>query len=154
MIVTHFNTNSAVSITNNDFDGRTQYSASCNGQHYWTLFLSGPSDQITLKGNYMHSTSGRSLKVENGAIIHAVNNYWSENAGHAFEGVWGYVLLEGSVFDDMTALEATYDGQIFATLQNNTERDPDLGRWCAANTLTDSGLAPQSDSAVLSKVAG
>jgi len=53
---------------------------------------------ITLKGNYIHHTSGRSPKVQGNTLLHAVNNYWYDidSKGHAFElGQGGYVLAEG-----------------------------------------------------------
>ena len=33
--------------------------------------------------------------------MHAVNNYWYANSGHAFEGEGAYALVEGSVFQNV-----------------------------------------------------
>jgi pectin lyase len=65
-----------VTVSNSEFDGRTSWSASCDGRHYWSLYLTGSNDQVTLKGNYIHHTSGRSPKVGGSTLLHAVNNYW------------------------------------------------------------------------------
>lgn len=36
-IVSGYNANTGVTISNSEFDGQTSWSASCDGQHYWTL---------------------------------------------------------------------------------------------------------------------
>lgn len=57
-IVTGYNANTAVTVSNCEFDGQTSWSASCDGYHYWTQFFTGDGDQITFKNNYVHHTSG------------------------------------------------------------------------------------------------
>lgn len=61
-----------VSVTNNEFDGVTNWSATCDGHHYWAIYLTGSSDLVTMKGNYIHHTSGRSPKVSSNTLLHAV----------------------------------------------------------------------------------
>ena len=154
MIVAGYETNTNIAITNSDFDGQTDYSATCNGEHYWGLYLTGTNDQITLKGNYIHHTSGRSPKMSADTILHAVNNYWSDNSGHAFEGDSSYVLLEGSIFDGVTEAEADFTGSIYAPTSVDSACSSALGRSCAANTYTDSGALTGTDSDVLSQFSG
>ncbi|KAI8211253.1 putative pectin lyase E [Colletotrichum sp. SAR 10_76] len=48
-----------VTISNNEFDGKTTWSAGCNGKHYWTLLLIGAKDYYTFSGNWLHDVSGR-----------------------------------------------------------------------------------------------
>lgn len=81
MIVTGYETAGRVTISNSEFDGVTNWSASCNGEHYWTMLLIGEQDKITLANNWIHSTSGRSPKVGKTTTLHAVNNFFDTNGG-------------------------------------------------------------------------
>ena len=131
-----------VTISNSFIDGRSNWSASCNGYHYWGIYLDGSNDYVTLKGNYIYHTSGRSPKVQGNTLLHAVsfsirlgvmqssfctltqvyifmisqvNNYWYDNGGHAFEiGSGGYVLAEGNVFQNVPNInDVTMKGKLF-----------------------------------------
>lgn len=62
-----------VTISNSYIDGVTDYSATCDGYHYWGLYFDGSSDLVTLKGNYIYHTSGRSPKVQGNTLLHAVS---------------------------------------------------------------------------------
>jgi pectin lyase len=53
-----------VSITKCDIDGASSWSATCDGRHYWAIYFTGSNDLVTLKGNYIHHTSGRSPRVQ------------------------------------------------------------------------------------------
>ncbi|KAF2214069.1 polysaccharide lyase family 1 protein [Cercospora zeae-maydis SCOH1-5] len=156
MLVAGYESNTGISITNSNFDGRTDYSASCNGEHYWALFLTGKNDQITLQGNYIHSTSGRSPKVDENTLLHAVNNYWSDNSGHAFEGTSSYVLVEGSVFDNVKAAQQDFAGSLFAANDQSaaSQCQSGLKRTCSVNSFSASGKLDGSDTGVLSKFSG
>lgn len=50
-----------VTISNSEIDGQTDWSATCDGNHYWGMYFTGSGDLITLKNNYIHHTSGRSV---------------------------------------------------------------------------------------------
>lgn len=104
-----------VTISNSEIDGSSSWSASCDGHHYWALYFTGSNDMVTLKGNYIHHTSGRSPKVSGNTLLHAVNNYWYANSGHAFEvGTGASIVAEGNVFQNVNApIEAGPEGQIF-----------------------------------------
>ncbi|EGZ30423.1 hypothetical protein PHYSODRAFT_263887 [Phytophthora sojae] len=52
----------SMTISNCDFDGYTEYSASCDNRHYWTMLFYGTETQVSLVNNYVHQTSGRSPK--------------------------------------------------------------------------------------------
>ncbi|MBE3043458.1 hypothetical protein IMZ48_12980 [Candidatus Bathyarchaeota archaeon] len=79
MIVSGWGAAGHVTISDNEFDGVTEWSAGCNGQHYWAMLLIGDSDLVTLAGNWFHDISGRSPHLgtdqsTSGAIVHATNN--------------------------------------------------------------------------------
>lgn len=153
-IVAGYETNTGITISNSEIDGKTDYSATCDGHHYWGLYLTGENDQITMKGNYIHTTSGRSPKMSKGTLLHAVNNYWADNSGHAFEGEDAYVLLEGSTFDNVKTPTQDWTGSIYAPTTVDSACSDAIGRSCAADTYKDSGKIDGSDSSVLSKFSG
>jgi pectin lyase len=80
-LVTGYESAGRVTISNSELDGETSWSASCNGEHYWTMLLIGENDKITLANNWIHNTSGRSPKVGETTTLHAVNNFFDTNGG-------------------------------------------------------------------------
>ncbi|KAF2495774.1 putative pectin lyase [Lophium mytilinum] len=132
-----------VTISNCDFDGSTRWSASCDGHHYWGMLLLGSSDQITLAGNYMHHMSSRSPKVGGNTLLHAVNNLFADNTGHAFDILaGGQVVAEGNVFESVkTTLMEPVQGLVFTSpnAAMNARCKPYLGHDCAKNLLQNSG---------------
>lgn len=153
-IVTGYNANEGVTISNCELDGQTDWSASCDGYHYWTLFFIGDGDQITFKNNYVHHTSGRSPKVDEGSFVHIVNNYWYENSGHCFEGEGGYALVEGNIFEAVNEIESDWSGAMFAPSSDSSSCDGAMGRDCMANAFTDSPTMEYSDTSALDKIEG
>ncbi|KAJ5160268.1 uncharacterized protein N7482_007272 [Penicillium canariense] len=147
-----------VTISNCYIDGLSSYSATCDGYHYWGIYLDGSNDYVTLKGNYIYHASGRSPKVQGDTLLHAVNNYWYDNTGHAFEiGSGGYVLAEGNVFQNIdTVVESPIDGQLFTSPSTNanTACSSYLGRVCQINGFGSSGTFSQSDTGFFSKFSG
>lgn len=148
-----------VTISNNELDGETDWSASCNGDHYWTMLFLGAADKITFVNNYIHNTSGRSPKIGGSGDItfHAVNNYWSSIGGHAFDvATGGKVLIEGNVFDDVeipiTPGTANDGGVVFNVPSTAVSSCSSyLGRTCVTNSLSSSGdFASFSDVEALS----
>ncbi|KAJ5623065.1 pectin lyase D [Penicillium lividum] len=129
-------TDNRVSLTNNYIDGESDYSATCDGHHYWNIYLDGSSDKVTFKGNYLYKTSGRAPKVQGNTYLHAVNNYWDNNSGHAFEiGSGGYVLAEGNYFSNVdTVLETdSFEGELFSFGSSSSTCESYIGRSCVAN---------------------
>lgn len=62
-----------VTVSNSYFNGVSDYSATCNGYHYWGIYFAGSNDMVTLKGNYIYHMSGRSPKVQSNTLLHAVS---------------------------------------------------------------------------------
>lgn len=153
-LVTGYNANTAVTISNSEFDGQTSWSASCDGQHYWALFFIGDGDQITFKGNYVHHTSGRSPKVDTGSFVHVLNNYWSTSSGHAFEGEGGYALVEGNTFEDIAVMEQGWAGAMYAPSSDDSACSGALGRDCMANAYPGSPSLEESDTSALDEISG
>ncbi|KAJ5177611.1 Pectin lyase fold/virulence factor [Penicillium coprophilum] len=147
-----------VTISNSVIDGTSTYSATCNGYHYWGVYLDGSSDLVTMKGNYIFHTSGRAPKVQGNTLLHAVNNYWYQNVGHAFEiGTGGYVLAEGNVFQNIAAVvETPISGQLFTSPDTNTNAvcSTYLGRACQTNGFGSSGSFSRADTGFLANFAG
>ncbi|KAJ5587596.1 CAZyme family PL1 [Penicillium hispanicum] len=147
-----------VTISNSYIDGVSDYSATCDGYHYWALYFDGSNDLITLKGNYIYHTSGRSPKVQDNTLLHAVNNYWYDNSGHAFEiGSGGYVLAEGNVFQNIdTIVESPMDGELFTAPDASTNEvcETYLGRDCEVNGFGSSGTFDEADEDFLSDFEG
>ncbi|KNE61804.1 hypothetical protein AMAG_07084 [Allomyces macrogynus ATCC 38327] len=106
-IVTGYSPAGRVTISNNELNGLTQWSASCDGRHYWTMLFLGSNDKITLAYNQIHHTSGRSPKVAGSdgknfpkVQMHAIGNFWQSLSGHAFDVHDGAkILVEGNVFE-------------------------------------------------------
>ncbi|CAG7942862.1 unnamed protein product [Penicillium salamii] len=157
-IVLGTNASKRVTISNSFINGVSDYSATCDGYHYWGIYLDGSSDLVTMKGNYIYHTSGRSPKVQGNTLLHAVNNYWYSNSGHAFEiGSGGYVLAEGNVFQNIpTVVETPISGQLFASpdTTTNAKCSSYLGRVCQVNGFGSSGTFNQADTNFLSNFAG
>ncbi|EAW11721.1 polysaccharide lyase family 1 protein [Aspergillus clavatus NRRL 1] len=147
-----------VTISNSYFNGVSSYSATCDGYHYWGIYLTGSNDLVTMKGNYIHHFSGRSPKIQGNTLLHAVNNYWYDSTGHAFEiGSGGYVLAEGNVFQNIkTIVEPPVGGQLFTSPNSNTNQacSAYLGHVCQVNGFGSSGPFSQADTGLLSKFSG
>jgi pectin lyase len=149
---------STMTISNSDFDGRTDYSATCDGRHYWSFIFYGENTRFSMVSNYIHSTSGRSPKLGGSSsanvVAHIANNYWADNSGHSFEiGVNAWILAEGNYFQDTTLpLLTGTDGYLYAATAT-TECKSYLGRNCVANVVSNSGaFQSRSGSTALSKV--
>ncbi|PYH48641.1 polysaccharide lyase family 1 protein [Aspergillus saccharolyticus JOP 1030-1] len=147
-----------VTISYNLIDGRSDYSATCNGHHYWGIYLDGSNDMVTLQGNYFYYLSGRMPKVQSNTLLHAVNNLFHNIQGHAFEiGQGGYVLAEGNVFQNVDApVESPMSGALFSSPDANTNKQCQayLGRSCQLNAFGSSGTMSGSDTSILSKFKG
>ncbi|BAE64564.1 pectin lyase F [Aspergillus flavus] len=141
-----FNTSKRVTLSNNFINGDSPFSAGCNGYHYWTFEMVGKGDQITLQNNYIYHTSGRSPALSGGTLLHAVNNVWDGNTGHALEGgeATARGIFEGNVFTDVKAVVADFKGKAFFSPDANSNKQCSsaLGRACEVNVLTKSGTLP------------
>ncbi|OWZ02079.1 Pectin lyase [Phytophthora megakarya] len=143
MLVTNKAGVATMTVSNSDFDGETDYSATCNGRHYWTILIYGKNTGISMFNNYVHSTSGRSPKVgdKNSSVIaHVANNYWDNLSNHSFElDGSAYMLAEGNYFNNVkNPLYKTGKGFLYAATSAD-ECTKYLGRACEENTLVKSG---------------
>ncbi|KAF7549360.1 hypothetical protein G7Z17_g6424 [Cylindrodendrum hubeiense] len=166
MLVSGWGAAGHVTISNNEFDGVTDWSASCNGKHYWTMLFIGVKDFYTFSGNWVHDVSGRAPHMgtdytDSEIIFHAVNNYFQDIGGHAFDidtNVWA--LLEGNYFDNvntpLTSGSQSAGGEIYSVISvaDASGCTASLGYICEWNKLTGSGSFPSlTSSAVMTKLA-
>ncbi|KAI9154897.1 putative pectin lyase F-1 [Paramyrothecium foliicola] len=150
-IVSHYE-GSRITISNNEFDGVTTTSASCNDDHYWTMMFIADGDQITLDKNHFHDVSGRAPKLGADGVkgtFQASNNYFSNMQGHAFDAYNGVTaLLEGNVFESvkqpMTDAGAKISTIFTAPSSAAQSCESFLGRACAVNNV-DSGSGKWPD---------
>lgn len=155
MLVVHFSGATGVTISNSDFDGNTKFSASCDGHHYWGFLLYGKTTQISLLGNYIHTMSGRGPKIGGAegqnVVVHAANNYFDDNTGHAFDVAAGaYALTEGNYFSSVKMHDPA--GNFFVPVRESNSKRA-IGRACKLNVLIDSGkLTSYSARAALGEV--
>ncbi|ETN17280.1 hypothetical protein PPTG_05117 [Phytophthora nicotianae INRA-310] len=143
MIATNTASVKSMTISNCDFDGYTEYSASCDNRHYWTMLFYGTETQVSLVNNYIHQTSGRSPKVGGNTILHAANNYFYNNSGHNFAPTEeSYTVAEGNYMDTCTAPVLLDDDATgaFMVPASDTQSycESALGRDCVVNTVVSS----------------
>ncbi|KAI1844846.1 hypothetical protein JX265_012479 [Neoarthrinium moseri] len=147
-----------VTISNCEIDGVSNYSATCDGNHYWALYFTGSGDLVTFKNNYVHHTSGRGPKVAGNTLLHAVNNYWYSSSSHAFEVDKGAMILaEGNVFQNVPApVLDPIAGQLFTSpdANSNAACSSYLGRACQANAFGSSGAFSSATTGFLSNFKG
>lgn len=154
MIVTGWGSATHVTISNNEFDGRTPYSATCDGHHYWVWLFLGHHDTLTLLRNYVHDTSGRA--PHSGGMGDAevraqlVNNLF---AHLTYQGAImsrtasSHLLVEGNAFEDVTHPlfnDTRQPGTAYALFDPVAQSATDtcqaaLGRPCVANLQHLSG---------------
>jgi len=109
---------------------------------------------ITLKGNNIHHTSGRSPKLGGNTFLHAVNNLFASNNGNAFDtNTNTKVLLEGNVFKNVKNTLINNGGAIFAsTDKDDASCTPVLKRACQANYYINSPKITGNDISALDAI--
>ncbi|KAL9949472.1 hypothetical protein D7B24_004454 [Verticillium nonalfalfae] len=148
-IVTHYD-GSRVTVSNSEFDGQTTTSASCNGDHYWTMMFYGKGDRVTLDRNYYHDVSGRAPKLgQDGTTgtFQATNNYFKNMQGHAFDVYSGATaLIEGNVFETVKNpfTSSSNKGTVYNVpdIAAASACSSSLGRACEVNKASGSGALP------------
>lgn len=162
MFIVSHDSPSRVTISNSEFDGTTTTSATCNGNHYWTMMFYGDGDKVTLDRNYIHDCSGRAPKLgDTGTTcyVQAVNNYFSNMEGHAFEAYGtANAIIEGNAFDSVTyPFDQSAQVDSCYTVSDSSAASAcssSLGRACELNSFASSGDWPAlGDSSVLSTMA-
>ncbi|ORC57143.1 pectate lyase [Pseudomonas floridensis] len=166
MIVTGWGAASHVTVSDNEFDGRTPWSSTCDGHHYWVWLFLGGHDTLTLARNYVHDTSGRAPHAggmhDAAVIAQLVNNVF---ARLTYQGAImsrtpsSHLLVEANGFENVTHPlfnDARQPGTGFALFSAaaatsvSDECQRTIGRPCVANLQQSSGddYRPQ-DEAVL-----
>jgi len=160
MIATNTASVKSMTISNCDFDGYTEYSASCDNRHYWTMLFYGTETQVSLVNNYIHQTSGRSPKVGGNSILHAANNYFYNNSGHNFAPTEeSYTVAEGNYMDTCTEPSLLDDDATGALMVPTSDTqsycESALGRDCIVNTVvnSDAELTGQDDESAVTTAA-
>jgi pectate lyase len=139
-VVSHYEA-SKITLSNNEFDGVTTTSSTCNGNHYWTMMFVANGDQITLDKNYFHDVSGRAPKFDGqGTTMHATNNLWANVKGHAFEANANTnSLIEGNVFENVkTTVDAANIPNVYTVAKGGAACQSALGRACVENKIDSS----------------
>jgi len=167
MIVSGWGKAGRVTISNNEFDGKTSWSSGCNEKHYWTMLLIGLNDQYTISNNWIHDVSGRAPHIGTTAtssqeFYHIVNNYFQDIGGHALDvdgNTW--VLMEGNYFDKVTTpitpSSLTNGGNIYdvVTVAEAGACSSYTGYICEWNKAYNSGTYHDlGNAAALTKAAG
>ena len=119
----------------------------------------GEADQITLQKNYITKSSGRSPALSGGTLLHAVNNVWDGNNGHALEGgeTTAKGIFEGNVWIDVNTIIGDYKGILFNTPSSSytSQCQSALGRACVVNSVSGSGsLTSLTDTSFFSDFSG
>lgn len=141
MIVSGFGDVDKVTISNNEFDGRTEYR--CDGSHYWNFLMAAPTGRMTWVGNWIHDFSGRAPSLGGNSFYHFANNLFERTPsnGHAFEN--GHndkenlrSLLEGNYFKSVNAPvggPSPFFGLWKQTAATRALCTDALGRLCSGN---------------------
>jgi len=147
-----------LTVSNNEFDGHTDYSIDCNSRHYWNILLYA-NGRVTMAGNWLHDFDGRAPKIISqgtGAVVQVVNNLFENSGGHAldYEGDPTLVLLEGNQFLNVPSpvagsADPAHRGKLFGFYASTTAAtaatascNAAFGRPCKANIASP---APKTD---------
>lgn len=146
VLVSHWGPVSNVTVSWNDFDGRTPYSATCDGTHYYMMLLVGAADSFTITSNHVHHFGGRAphTGTTNGTMVmHMFNNYFEYAPyGHGLDAVaqTTLVLVEGNYYYNVArpVVSGSDPGIVLAPLANMSSTVSSacssvLERACVAN---------------------
>ncbi|KAK4103475.1 carbohydrate-binding module family 1 protein [Parathielavia hyrcaniae] len=141
-VVSHYD-GAEATLSNNEFDGVTDTSATCNDNHYWTMMMIGKTEKFTLDKNYFHHVSGRAPKLGQDGVdsyFHAINNYFEEMKGHAFDAYTGArALVEGNAFVAVDQPNTQHAAGISTFVSNGGNACSSVfGRACLENSVDSS----------------
>ncbi|UZJ62798.1 pectate lyase [Pseudomonas sp. KU26590] len=154
MVVTGWGSASHVTLSNNEFDGRTNYSSTCDGHHYWVWLFLGHHDTLTIARNYIHDTSGRAPHAGGmgnaditAQLVNNVFAHLSREGAIMSRTDSSHLLVEGNRFEDVTHPlfnDIKQPGTAFAPFAPLSEGTTSLctkviGRACVANDARASG---------------
>ncbi|CEL56710.1 hypothetical protein RSOLAG1IB_08036 [Rhizoctonia solani AG-1 IB] len=145
----YFDTSTKVTISNNHFDGQSDYSTGCDKHHYWAFLMLGKGDQITFALNHVYYTArGPHIGGTSGNSPHQSStkrepSYFNAISGHALDAeVGATVLAEENYFNNVkTPSTGNANGAVFSPTSSTMadQCSSTLGRKCALNTLAGSG---------------
>lgn len=141
-----------VTISHNEFDGSTLWSATCNHQHYWALFFVAQESQITFAYNWVHNTSGRGPKVAGNTNLHVYRNTFENIDGHAFEmSENAKVFVESTTFKNVKRSKSSDSGtwNWFSCDGHGGAARNHLGRDCVPNYYENSLQMGQNNEWIL-----
>ncbi|KAI4958094.1 hypothetical protein J4E86_003690 [Alternaria arbusti] len=157
-VVSHYD-GSEATLSNNEFDGVTTTSATCNDNHYWTMMMIGKTEKFTLDKNYFHDVSGRAPKLGQDGVnsyFHAVNNYFENMKGHAFDAYDGVsALVEGNAFVAVDQPNTEHAAGVTSFVSKGGDACSSVfGRACLENSVDSSSgeLSPGSSSGFIAKL--
>jgi pectin lyase len=157
-IVSHYD-GSEATLSNNEFDGVTTASATCNDNHYWTMMMIGDTEKFTLDKNYFHNVSGRAPKLGQDGVdsyFHAINNYFEDMQGHAFDAYAGTnSLIEGNAFVAVDQPNTEHAAGIATFVTKGGDAcSSAFGRACLENSVdsTSGKLATGSSTGFIAKL--
>ncbi|KAI4687402.1 hypothetical protein J4E81_008252 [Alternaria sp. BMP 2799] len=157
-VVSHYD-GSEATLSNNEFDGVTTTSATCNDNHYWTMMMIGKTEKFTLDKNYFHDVSGRAPKLGQDGVnsyFHAVNNYFENMKGHAFDAYDGVsALVEGNAFVAVDQPNTEHAAGVTTFVSKGGDSCSSVfGRACLENSVDSSSgeLSPGSSSGFIAKL--
>jgi len=168
-LVSGRNPSKRVTISNNEFDGRTSWSTPCNGKHNWGIMLVGSDEQYTFANNFMHDMASRSPKLgqtvttgTNQHFLHGYNNLFRDISGQAFDIDRNTdILLEANVFERVSTpynSAVTSNGARVFNVPNSSSQgtcQSYIGRNCIGSTASGSGSIPSlTNTNVLSRAQG
>ena len=159
-----------VTLSWNEFDGRTPYSSQCNGCHYWVMLMVGATNTMTVQNNWIHDTSGRGPHAGGYGSVNTlqfVNDFYDHVPGIAANPSTTYtkLLYEGTYFRnvdtpfEIDTSEAPAPGQAYAPIASTLTQtaaacQAALGRPCTANTATPQNGTFPLDQSVLDAFTG
>ncbi|KAI4649695.1 hypothetical protein J4E93_004015 [Alternaria ventricosa] len=157
-VVSHYD-GSEATLSNNEFDGVTTTSATCNDNHYWTMMMIGKTEKFTLDKNYFHDVSGRAPKLGQDGVnsyFHAVNNYFENMKGHAFDAYDGVsALVEGNAFVAVDQPNTEHAAGVTTFVSKGGDACSSVfGRACLENSVDSASgeLSPGSSSGFIAKL--
>ncbi|WP_126969335.1 pectate lyase [Xanthomonas sp. BRIP62411] len=169
MIVTGWGAAKAMTISNNTFDGETEYGHFCNGRSSWILLLNGDAQEITLVANHFYATAGRSPEMGTpaggtGGVIHLVNNLYTSNFYIGASATTTVsLLMEGNYFtpggEFFVPITDTPGDLVFAPLDENVSStgslcSQTLGRSCVTSYTETGQESFLLDTTVMANIAG
>lgn len=158
-IVTGFGNVDGLTISNNEFDGTTDFR--CDRSHYWNFLLLAPKGNVTFQGNWFHNFSGRGPDLGGGSFYHFVNNLFDTTPNsaqaHAFEiGHSDHpeerlqALIEGNYFKDVrNPISGPAAAPFYGLWKQNAATQSSckaaLGRLCSGNGFDESRPHPTNE---------